>query len=104
MLPFELKREQNLKILADFTEQHPEMKEFIDLMMRFDSWKEDDEKPEGRIRIVVGKQLKSKFHVYLSTYLAKPKIYLNSYGTSPSLTFRDDRGDHADNGCSINLR
>ena len=101
--PFEIKREQNLKILADFTEQHPELKEFVELMMQFDVWKKDSEKPTGTIKIEFGKSKPDKFIVRLGAILDKPEIHLDTYRGDPMLTFQDNRADFTTIGCSINL-
>ena len=101
--PYEIKRELNLETLARFIEQHPELKEFVELVMQFDVWKEDSEKPTGTIKIEFGKSKPDKFIVRLGAILDKPEIHLDTYRGDPMLTFQDNRADFTTIGCSINL-
>ena len=100
---YEIKRELNLETLARFIEQHPELKEFVELVMQFDVWKEDSEKPTGNIKIEFGKSKPDKFIVRLGAILDKPEIHIDIYRGNPMLTFHDNRADYTTIGCSINL-
>ena len=53
MRHYGIKRELNLDILVKFVEQHPELKEFVELVMQFDVWKKDSEKPTGTIKQIL---------------------------------------------------
>ena len=101
--PYEIKRELNLETLARFIEQHPELKEFVELVMQFDVWKKDSEKPTGTIKIEFGKSKPDKFIVRLGAILDKPEMHLDIYRGDPMLTFHDNRADYTTIGCSINL-
>ena len=79
MRPYEIKRELNLETLADFTKQHPELKEFVELMMQFDVWEKDSEKPTGTIKIEFGKSKPDKFIVRLGAILDKPYSRIGDY-------------------------
>lgn len=103
MLPYEIEREESLKILAKFKEQHPELKDFIELMMLFDSWKKEDERPNGKIQISLGKRKKEKFFMYLSTVLPEPKVCLGHWKEDPQFSITNWENHFMHNGCTINL-
>ena len=103
MYSYEIKHEQDLDTLAKFTDQHPEMKEFVDLLMKFSNCKEDDEKPDGRIQIAFGKKRKEKLDIYLLSALTKPRVCLDSWREEPRFHIMNNDKHLLESGCMINL-
>ena len=100
--PYELKAENNRKILHTFFENNPEYRTLIGALLSYAA--DSEEKDVGYIDVAVGKKTDRGFNVMLNSFTDKPIVRLGNWNnTEPTMCI--GRSDRRTNNilCSLNL-
>lgn len=100
--PYELKAENNRKILHTFFENNPEYRTLIGALLSYAA--DSEEKDVGYIDVAVGKKTDRGFNVMLNSFTDKPLVMLGNWNnTEPTMCISTTERKTHNILCSLNL-